>query len=575
MWIGTPQTGDKLTVGYYYFLSLPLRLIGGTSTLFQYKFCRLISLLIFLSTIFLAWKIAELIFSRDHPLRWMVPLFLATLPGFIDIMLSVSNDVAAVFSYSFFLVASIRLFVRQKTPISILSFLVSLLCCAFAKNVTWVAILLAPLVILLCLVPRRFHQYLTGALAAALLILLFAAVDFRGPSDWFMQKSSGAQSREFVPNAPEGSYVLSDTVTPPVFHGVMGQCITPDAFVALQRQKITYGSWIWANEDAQITAPIVRFFDGRSTVDSNAAVIAVKQTPQFFSFVIEVPELAHRACVLIGTQGKGDKGNTIYYDGFVLAKGSFSGTPPQFVSPGSFIVWDGNRVANLMLNSSFEQMGARIKPWVEGLAQKVPIVSGRLSFTLSTLFFPHSFGWFYENSAVMMFRTFWADIAGNKVILPGRYTYQVIFLVFIAGVFGSILSLARNFSKIRLDIGLLLLSSMALIIGANLVQSAAPLLESDAMSSFARHNYPIIVPIAIVLCLGWWELFHRFGSLLNLDKTRGASIYLTFLFGMLMASVISSLSYFHPMLLDGGLIALAFIFLWGLCQIIYGVMAKR
>jgi hypothetical protein len=174
----------------------------------------------------------------------------------------------------------------------------------------------------------------------------------------------------------------------------------------------------------------------------------------------------------------------------------------------------------------------------------------------------------------MMFRTFWADIAGNKVILPGRYTYQIIFLVFLLGIIGAILSFWRNISKIRWDAGLLFISSMTLIIGANLIQGTAPLLESDAMSSFARHNYPIIVPIATILCIGWWELFQRFGGRLNLDDIKGAALFLTFFCGMLMASLLSCLSYFHPKLLDGSLMVLFLISFLGLYQIIVWVIAK-
>jgi len=573
IWIGTSQVGDKITTGYYYFLSLPLRLLKNASVITQYQVSRLISLLIFLATIFLAVKISEMLFASGSPLRWMVPVFLATLPGFIDMMLSVSNDVAAVFSFSLFLYASIRLFYhRRVTLLSIILLLVALIFCAFAKNVTWFALVLAPLVIILRMVPKRYYLWMAVVLITIFIILLPLSFDLQGAKGWFIQKATGTQSRKLVSEALDGRYAWSEKITPSKEDGVQGQCIAPDIFSNIKEKQITYGSWIWADSTLEINAPILRFFDGRVVTETHSPEMSVSSTPRFFRFVTEVPDLATRVCVIINPKNFSNESNNIYYDGFVLVDGVYSDSPPYLNPDLPSVTWDGKPVQNLIFNGSYEQGGFRIKSWVEKLAQKIPIVKGRLSFTIFSLITPNSFGWFYKNSAEMMFRTFWADIAGNKVILPGRYTYQVIFLVFIIGILGALLSFWRNRSNFRWDVGLLFLSSIILIMGANLFQSAAPLLESDAMSSFARHNFPIIIPIATLLCIGWREWLCRFDNYSDWNKGRSTAIFFTFMIGLLIGSLYSCLSYFHPSLLDWFLIILFMMILIGLYQIISWIL---
>jgi len=53
--------------------------------------------------VFAGWGAAREITIPNHPLRWMVPLTLALLPAFVELMTAVNNDVlaCAVFSWDF------------------------------------------------------------------------------------------------------------------------------------------------------------------------------------------------------------------------------------------------------------------------------------------------------------------------------------------------------------------------------------------------------------------------------------------------------------------------------------------
>ena len=105
--IGVPQTGDP--PGYYFLASLPLRLMHNADITVQYYAARSMSFLLYLLIIVVIWYALGEILREDHPLRWMVPAFLALLPGFIDAMTAINNDVAATLAASLFLWASLRL----------------------------------------------------------------------------------------------------------------------------------------------------------------------------------------------------------------------------------------------------------------------------------------------------------------------------------------------------------------------------------------------------------------------------------------------------------------------------------
>ena len=72
IWIGHSQVfGLPL---YYIYVALPLRLLRYSDITFQLYMGRVMSLLLYLVTIFAAYGIMREITPKDHPLRWMVPL---------------------------------------------------------------------------------------------------------------------------------------------------------------------------------------------------------------------------------------------------------------------------------------------------------------------------------------------------------------------------------------------------------------------------------------------------------------------------------------------------------------------
>ena len=110
LWIGINVSGG---VPLYHVLAAgPLRLLAGATVETQLYAVRLLSLNLYLLTLWLAHKVLVEVLPEGHPLRWQVPLVMALMPGFTELMTAVSNDVAATASYSLYLWVTTRLVAR-------------------------------------------------------------------------------------------------------------------------------------------------------------------------------------------------------------------------------------------------------------------------------------------------------------------------------------------------------------------------------------------------------------------------------------------------------------------------------
>jgi hypothetical protein len=544
LWIGVPQVGDE--PGYYFLLSLPLRLIKGADLLVQYNVCRFISFLLFLLTVFFTWKITTSLFSTSNPLTWMIPVFMSTLPGLVDTMTSVSNDVAAIFAFTLFLYASIRLLQHKSLAGTIVLFVFSIVCCYYSKNIAWFGIILAPVVVLFAALPGRIHMYLVAAGILLGVIVVVAAFDQNGAADWFLQDSSERLSRENVSAAPDGSFAHSELFFSDAVNGRVGQCFTPQTIMPLDDQPMTYGAWIWASQPAEVASPYFNFVVGGLSVTSEIQTIKVDTTPRFFSFNITVPQYATRGCINLHPIAPENKQIKIYYDRFILTQGTLSANAPSYSADQQVIKWDGKKVTNLIKNASFEQPSLRLKPWVEKIGYKIPFVAGHLSMIVSTVIIPNTYAWFYRDSFGLMFHTFWGDIAGDKVVLPGAYTQIILFCFTLLGVTGFIIKCWKKRKNIRLDIAVLFLFALMMVIGATIIRGIANVLDVDALLSWARYFMPAIVPISVVLCAGWLEWFEIAKSLTKIQDFHGRSIYFALLYSLFIASLISAMTFFNP-----------------------------
>ncbi len=98
------------------------------------------SLVLYLLSIWIAWEMMKELTPDGHVLRWMVPLSMALLPGYTDLMTSVNNDVAAILLFCFFLWGSLRLIRLGGTVLRLLWVGVAALLCLWTKETVLLAL---------------------------------------------------------------------------------------------------------------------------------------------------------------------------------------------------------------------------------------------------------------------------------------------------------------------------------------------------------------------------------------------------------------------------------------------------
>ena len=175
IWIGFSQTQDPPV--YYWLISLPLRLVRTSDVTFQLYLGRLVSVLLYLITLIAAYGFTTEITPPGHPLRWIIPATLALLPGYIDLMTAVNNDVGATAFFSLFLWVSLRMIRRGFTWLRLLAVIGLAVICFWTKNTVAITVPLLTIPILFSVLrgPARRYAWMVviiGGLAGMICILI-------------------------------------------------------------------------------------------------------------------------------------------------------------------------------------------------------------------------------------------------------------------------------------------------------------------------------------------------------------------------------------------------------------------
>jgi hypothetical protein len=101
---------------------------------------RLLSLSLYLITILASWGVVVEITPPCHPLRLLVPMTIAALPGFTDLMTAGNNDVGAVAFFSLALWGSVRLARRGLALLPLLLTSLVVVLCYFVKETAFFAV---------------------------------------------------------------------------------------------------------------------------------------------------------------------------------------------------------------------------------------------------------------------------------------------------------------------------------------------------------------------------------------------------------------------------------------------------
>ena len=520
IFIGGSQVADPPL--YTWLASIPLRVLNFLPIDGKLYTGRMVSLLFFLLTLWFAWLATGEILPETHPFRWLPPLFLALLPGFVEGMTAVHNDPAGAAAAAFFLYISLRWMKRGFSFRTFSLWILSLGLLYFASAPSKVFLLLAPLPPLFRYLGKKsfFLLAAVGILGGGILFSKYLRMD--DALGW------GASSAE-IPNR---------IVSPDALHGTHAFLVSPDGARAFQTippsvirplrgETLTLGLWMWADKDMEVSFPEILYStdgsDGHLRKMYPPEKISIGTNPAFYQISFSVPEDVYWMRLLLSPASL-SKGEAFFCDGITLTPGTYPDSPPSFedetLRRGT---WEGIPFENLLRDASAERAGISASPeLVHAVKRFLPM---DLNTLLTSLQDPRGYGWYYRKTASMLFQGFWGRAAGAMVPLIGAYTYPFLFLVTLfalGGAFFAFLLSRRFFFSLE---GVFLGGALLLGWGSAFFRGGG----SFSIIPYARYAFPAALPTAMLLSCGFvYALSGRnFAS-----RPLAVSLFLSFTFGL-------------------------------------------
>lgn len=492
---------------YYLLLSLPIRLVLHADPVIQLSVARALSASLLPATILVAFGVIRDLTPPGHALRVALPLSLALLPPFADVMTGVTNDAPVVFCGALFAWGAVR-FIRYGSTVGRLALLLGpAALAALFKNTGIVLVALAPLIVAVQLwrqhgIRRRWLVAVAGVLLLGL-PLIFSVNE---PAFW-MRWNPNDSGQAFRTTLPDGTQVLRITPMEPYGPSTtfLANRILPPHLAELRGKPVTIGAWVWANQPTRMALP------GLQAQLTNVAEpqllgesAEVGTRPQFVAWTTIVPaDTAHLFVVVQAPPNTASADLAWYVQDIVLAPGEFPGNaPPTFADPAHRSgTWKGLPFENLVRNATLTQEGLALNP---RLGAQLPIMIVRrapLRTVASMLDTAYSMPLLVNTIMPEVIYSFFARFAWFHAILPGMGWYPFFGSMALFALLGCISTLVRppdpHLRPILLALGLI----GAGVWSAMLFQQYDPGIPAFIVP-FPRYGYPAIVPTMLALLGG-------------------------------------------------------------------------
>jgi hypothetical protein len=511
--IGITELGHP--PAYYLLVSLPLRLVAHLDITSQLYVARGVSVLLLVLTIAIAAGLLRDLTPRGHVLRWAVPLTIALIPPFVDLMTAVNNDVGAVAVFSLFLWGALRTIRFGLNWRRIVWVFGTALLAAWTKNPALIAVPLALLACLIAFWSQRGWRWrwlagvaLAGCAGILLLVLSWgdAAYWYHGPDEVVQTIGTRVEGA-----TPLGAHSIMLEAPP----GGTRQLLNPLRGQQVQRvagRTITIGGWLWSDQPATAAAiGVIYKTPDMAWAQSSAHPVQISQQPTFVTWTLEAPEQTFLLQYMLTASAPA--GATaparLYLDGALLVEGSYpTDQAPLFDdTTGSGGTWGGRRFDNLLRNGSGEQGWPRLRPWVDQALVKYihrsPAQSVAALFDptrVAEVFIPYmlrpaadtfvdSFAW----SNVKLAEPLWRYLA--------RYLAALALIGCIRWLIGR-----RSAARDMLP-ALLFLTLVGALVWINTIFRPLPLLGEMYVVPVARYTFPAIIVTALAVAGGWWALW--------------------------------------------------------------------
>ena len=493
---------------YYVVVSIPVSLLKNYSLAIQLYGGRLVSLAFLLLAILAVWGFTRELTPPGDSLRTLIPLAAALLPGFVDLMTAVNNDVGAAMVFSWFLWGSVRLLRRGVSWRDILWVFGSALACYYTKSTVFIAIPLSVLVVALGFAGKR-NQILVwigfGLLGLVILPFVFTWSD---AANWHRATVQPSPTRVKNMQAPLGEYVLqieTDFSTNSSWLRPLYQPFSASEVQNLRGKPLTFGVWMWATTEnvetdlVELRTPVLD-----TGVNAFYETISVGTTPAFYAFHWVLPSDSNRLWItLFPTEQKTEA--TVYYDGFVLAEGEYPLIiEPELAESGSQGTWGGFPFHNLVKNPSGEQAWLAFRPLLDAQLSRLLPEDLRISMLLSGVLDWKQTSWYFQATGKNLLETFWGRFGWGNVYLLWPAAYSLLSGIVFGGLAGVGILLMRRY-KMPENAWILLAFVLGLIWGAAILRGEVYIFAPSAFFPSARYAYPAIGPTLLLLGSGYLE----------------------------------------------------------------------
>jgi len=542
-----PQTTDYPL--YYLIASLPLHFLSGADFAVQNRAVRLVSVTLFLITVWVTWKSVGELLPEGHPIQWMVTLFVILLPGFTDTMTAINDDAGAALAFSLFVWASLRIMRRGFSWQRLLGLILAISACFWTKNTAWPAVGFGPLVLLLSIFRGRARWIIWGMVLTGVTVALLFTLRWGDARFWYRGTSQDENTRMEYAHAPAGQYVFHLHYRAGQPQPWIGQFISAQQIRPLRKKIVTLGAWIWASEPVEIRMPVLRMaiYKEDNFEYSPSQTISITTTPAFYLVSFKIPYAAENGWLeIIPSPTLKNNELHIYLDGIVLAEGTHTGIP-QFSDPfAQSGIWDGQPFRNHVRGASAEAAWFWVNPSLNKIIQGKEFPFGSLDILLSSLQDWPAQNAYYRNVISRLLWTFWGHPARDKVNLPGTpLIYELLQWVTAMGLLGAALFLWRKARSIPWTevtvLGLMVLVGW----GITAIRGSGSLLMRYPLIPWARYAFPVIIPTALLLCTGWKEILGHLGHILRLSVPQQGLIFAIFMFTLDFFALLGIARYFY------------------------------
>lgn len=542
-WIGpASQIGNPILP--YRLAALAIAGLSAQGLEAQLYAARLVSLLFYLLSLAAAWGATGELAPEGHPLRTLVPLSLALLPGYVDVMTGVNNDAAATAFMAVLVWSGLRLVQRGWQWLPFLGGLAATGLCLVSKETVYFAAPFFLLALWFSWLRGRWRKVAWIVIGMGILGGAFLAFDWGDAAWWYRSSSQPTDTRQANAQAPVGEYVFALSVqspATPVWLRPVFQPLPPVLLDGAAGGKFTMGFWLWSEPAMPVNA--VLFSDGLKTFHQ---VFAAGAQPQFIALHFDT--LGRRYWLSLGPPASLPASGTLYLDGLVLVPGDWPlDVPPVFsAADGSRGEWGGRPFTNLLRNGSAEAAGPRIRQPLDDLGALVLPDDSRPSLLLTYLLDWRGAGWFYRLTAERLLRTFWSQFGWGHVDLLGSRPYRWLGWITLLGALSASLWLAvhawRRRSQFPWEAAFILGVLLLLAWGGAFVRGSLHLGVTRLYLPVARYAYAAVLPTIGLLALGWWQALQALVARLKGSRMAALAAWGIYLGAWLFLDVLSILS---------------------------------